>query len=134
MTEDPRAPVVMRTTTDPSVLAVARQVATAVALAAGMDGEGVQDVKVAVTEAFTNAVRHAYPDTGPGPVTLAAWTTPESMVVSVRDDGVGFHADGARGSGVGLLTMAALTAELSVRSSDLGTEVVMAFTLLPRMV
>jgi serine/threonine-protein kinase RsbW len=117
----------MRALAEPSAIAVARQVATAVALVAGMDAEGVQDVKVAVTEAVTNAVRHAYPDSAPGPVTFAAWTTSGTVVLSVRDDGVGFHADGGRESGVGMLTMAALTSELSVRTSERGTELILAF-------
>ncbi len=127
MTADPRVPVVMHALAEPSAIAVARQVATAVALEAGMDAEGVHDVKVAVTEAFTNTVRHAYPDSAPGPVTLAAWTTSGGVVLSVRDHGVGFHADRGGESGVGLLTMAALTSELSVRTSEHGTELIMAF-------
>jgi serine/threonine-protein kinase RsbW len=127
VTHDPRAPVVMRALAEPSAIAVARQVATAVALVAGMDAEGVQDVKVAVTEAFTNAVRHAYPDSAPGPVTVAAWTTSRAVVLSVRDEGVGVDAGRGHESGVGMLTMAALASELSVRTSERGTELIMAF-------
>lgn len=131
MTGDPRAPVVLRAPAQPSVIPVARQVATGAALVAGLDDEGVHDVKVAVTEACSNAVRHAYPDTLPGQVTLAAWTASDAVVISVRDDGVGFHQDEERGDGVGLLTMAALASEISVRSTAHGTEVVMAFRLPP---
>ena len=128
---DPRAPVVLRAPAEPSIIPVARQVATGVALVAGLDDEGVHDVKVAVTEACSNAVRHAYPDTLPGLVTLAAWMSSDSVVISVRDDGVGFHQEEERGDGVGLLTMAALASEISVRSTAHGTEVVMAFRLPP---
>jgi serine/threonine-protein kinase RsbW len=122
------APVVVRMPAKPGSLVLARQVATGLASVAGMSEECVGDVRVAVTEACTNVVRHAYPDGPPGPMTLSAWTGDGRLMIAVRDEGVGFCDDGRRASGVGLVTIAALAAEVGVRSSDgAGTEIVMAF-------
>jgi serine/threonine-protein kinase RsbW len=103
-------------------------VATGVADAIGMPDDAIADVKVAVTEACTNVVRHAYPDGPPGQMTLAAWTGGGRLMISVRDAGVGFCDDGRRTSGVGLVTIAALAADVAVRTHESrGTEIVMAF-------
>lgn len=127
--DDIRVPVVLVAPAEHATLSVARQVATGIALAAGLSDDEVADVKVAVTEACTNAIRHAYPDEAPGPLTLAAWVAAGRLMLSVRDRGVGLPGEG-RNDGVGLVTIAALAAEVAVRSLDgIGTEVVMAFDL-----
>lgn len=119
----------LRVPAEPGALIMARQVATGMASAAGMSEEAIADVKVAVTEACTNVVRHAYPDEAPGTMTISAWTGGGRLMIAVRDDGVGFCHDGRRTNGVGLITIAALAAEIGVRSYDgRGTEIVMAFT------
>jgi serine/threonine-protein kinase RsbW len=128
--EHVHAPVVMEATAEGPTLTVARQVATGAAVAAGLSGAALHDVKVAVTEACTNVIRHAYPDEAPGTLTLAVWTAGDRLVVSVRDRGVGFCDDGRRASGVGLITIAALASELNVTSHDgHGTEIIMAFAV-----
>lgn len=125
-----RIPVVLRMPATPDSLTVARQVATGVARAAGMTGEGVEDVKVAVTEACTNAVRHAYGAGRPGSVTLAAWVDGGLLHLSVRDRGEGFSPESAFQAGVGLLTIRAIARDAAVRSDGAnGTEVTMSFAL-----
>ena len=72
----------------PSNIGVARiAVAT---FAAGLDFTvpDVEEIKVAVSEAVSNAVLHAYPG-GSGDVTLRAFWEGDALVVEVEDQGIG---------------------------------------------
>lgn len=72
----------------PSNVGVARiAVAT---FAAGLDFTvpDVEEIKVAVSEAVSNAVLHAYPG-GPGEVTIQAAAGDGEIIVEVEDQGVG---------------------------------------------
>jgi serine/threonine-protein kinase RsbW len=94
-----------------------------------MAGERVEDVKVAVTEACTNAVHHAYSGE-PGWLTLAAWVDGGLLHLSVRDRGDGFSPESATQAGVGLITIRALARDVGIRSDGSGgTEVTMSFAL-----
>ena len=52
------------------------------------------DLKLALTEACSNSVRHAYPD-GEGVVEILYELHPDRLVVEVVDDGAGFDPDRA---------------------------------------
>jgi serine/threonine-protein kinase RsbW len=52
----------------------------------------VADLKLALTEAVSNSVRHAYAD-GSGYVSIAYELGPETLAVEVVDDGTGFDPD-----------------------------------------
>jgi serine/threonine-protein kinase RsbW len=68
------------------------------------------DVRLAVSEAVTNAVLHAYPEDEDGEVRLVTCAEPERLVVVVRDwggHGLRPRVD-SPGMGVGLPTMATL--------------------------
>lgn len=122
----------MRLPATPDSLTVARQVVTGVALAAGMSGEPVEDVKIAVTEACTNAARHAYDGGVPGEMTLSAWIDGGRLLVAVGDEGAGFAVRAGEESpqGVGLVAIRALAQEVELRAVDGGgTEIVMAFAI-----
>src|SRR5437660_12605949 len=54
------------------------------------------DLKLAVTEACSNSVRHGYGEDGEGVVEILYELQPDRLVVEVVDDGPGFDADGAR--------------------------------------
>ena len=95
------------------------------------------DVLLAVTEACTNVVQHAYGGDGNGrrgQMEIAAdWHEPDELVVVVRDRGRGFapRVD-SPGLGLGLPVIAALTRRLELQEPPGGgTEVVMAFALAP---
>ncbi len=51
------------------------------------------DLKLAITEACSNCVRHAYPD-GAGTVEIVYELRPDRLVVEVADDGAGFDPSG----------------------------------------
>lgn len=52
--------------------------------------ETLHDLKLAVTEACSNSVRHAYSDGRDGSVEVVYELHPDRLVVEVRDDGAGF--------------------------------------------
>lgn len=57
-----------------------------------LDDETMADLKLAVTEACTNSVRHAYGDNG-GTVDIVYELHDDRLVVVVSDDGAGFDPD-----------------------------------------
>jgi serine/threonine-protein kinase RsbW len=59
--------------------------------------EVLGDLKLAVTEACTNSVRHGYSD-GEGTVEIVYELQPDRLAVEVADDGPGFDAAGDRPS------------------------------------
>ena len=70
----------------------------------GVPAEVLGDLKLALTEACTNSVRHAY-DGGSGTVEIVYELYPDRLVVVVADQGEGFEYDlSANGDGDGELT------------------------------
>ena len=73
-----------------------------VAFAQELGFDDTSQIALAVSEAITNAVVHAYRDCEVGDVRVVACDKPESLVVVVRDYGAGCcRAPTARGSGSG---------------------------------
>ena len=60
----------------------------------GFPDDLLADLKLAITEACSNCVRHAYPD-GAGTVEIVYELRPDRLVVEVADDGPGFEPGGA---------------------------------------
>jgi len=56
--------------------------------------ETLGDLKLAVTEACSNSVRHGYGEAGDGVVEVLYELQPDRLVVEVVDDGPGFDAKG----------------------------------------
>jgi anti-sigma regulatory factor (Ser/Thr protein kinase) len=104
-----------------------RHVVGALAEAAHLPVARVHDVRLAVTEACTNVVRHAYPDE-PGRLELTAAVGPGGeLTVIVSDDGPGFRPR-PPGTGLGLPLMAAVAHEFEIdRTRERGTQVRMSF-------
>jgi serine/threonine-protein kinase RsbW len=97
-------------------------------------GERASDVLLAVTEACTNVVQHAYRDANADQdprIELTADRQDDVLLVAVRDVGHGFapRVD-SPGLGLGLPVIAALTRTVEIRPlTPSGTEVMMTFTL-----
>ena len=97
----------------------------------GMDADGCRDMAVAVSEAVTNVVRHAYPAGTPGPVLVAAASDDTHLTVRVTDRGAGGAGDTTgTGLGLGVPTMAALSERLEIGPGldGLGTTVTLEFS------
>jgi serine/threonine-protein kinase RsbW len=89
----------------------------------------VEDIKLAVTEACTNVVRHAYPTHPPGVLDVVAVAVGTSLTIVVTDEGGGFQprAD-TGGPGLGLPLMAAIAREFEIDQDRAGgTRVRMSF-------
>jgi serine/threonine-protein kinase RsbW len=66
--------------------------------------ETLGDLKLAVTEACSNSVRHAYRDDRQGSVDIVYELHADRLIVEVRDEGEGFVAAGAEAVGGSGLT------------------------------
>lgn len=83
-----------------------------------IEPETLADMKLAVTEACSNSIRHAYED-GNGTVSVRFTLEDEHVAIEVEDQGDGFEPQIARPfspnteSGMGLAIIEALTDELT---------------------
>ena len=114
----------------PENLALARLALAGIgSLAGASDGE-IADLKLAVTEACTNAILHAYGDGAAGDLVVRYRFRAATVEIEVEDDGSGFDPDdpGARvselgGEGMGLLIIRTLTDLLEIESDASGSRV-----------
>ncbi|HZT91893.1 MAG TPA: ATP-binding protein [Gaiellaceae bacterium] len=91
--------------------------------------EVLADLKLALTEACTNSVRHAYAD-GQGTVEITYELYPDRLAVEVADEGEGFSPPADRSApleeeelaegGLGIAIIQALADELEIRERSSG--------------
>ena len=116
---------------DSRYLALARLSLAGIAPLARLDEETLADLKLAVTEACANAVRHAYPGDLDGAVRLRVGLAPALLTVEVADDGRGMDAANLsswdvadmREEGMGFSIMRAVVDDVQVTASSTGTVV-----------
>ena len=82
-------PISLRIPSRSEYALIARLVVSQVGQAAGFGAEDVYDLKLAVTEAVTNVIRHAAVDS----FEIEYRASPEVVEVTVTDGGGGFEAD-----------------------------------------
>ena len=112
-----------------SGVGVMRREVAAFAGRAGMGDDGVGDVQLAVSEAATNAVVHAYREHDGG-LHVRAHVAGLELIVVVCDTGSGLAPrPDSPGLGLGMPLMASVTSRFHVVSQGRGTEVHMAFAL-----
>jgi serine/threonine-protein kinase RsbW len=111
-------------------VAVVRHAIGGLGEALDIDDQTLSDVKLAVTEACTNAVVHAYPD-GEGPLEVAAYLREDRLMLVVRDEGRGIvPRTDSPGLGLGLPLIATLAEALELGTDDSErTEVRMIFRI-----
>jgi serine/threonine-protein kinase RsbW len=89
----------------------------------------VEDMRVAVTEACTNVVRHAYTDQGDMSVDVDLSGPGMCVVVEDQGRGIGAGTDSG-GPGLGLSLIAALTSEVQIeRGRARGSRLSMRFAI-----
>jgi anti-sigma regulatory factor (Ser/Thr protein kinase) len=110
----------------------ARHAVTAFAREAGVSNSRLTDIALAVSEACSNVVVHAYRDTAPGLLEVAARRPSDWLEIEVSDRGAGMAPrTDSPGMGVGLPLIAEVTDSFEVRAArEQGTRVVMRFPLL----
>jgi anti-sigma regulatory factor (Ser/Thr protein kinase) len=113
-------------------IAVVRHAFGALGEALAVDEQILSNIRLAVTEACTNVVVHAYPDGEEGQLEILATLQEEKLVVVVRDEGPGIGPrPDSPGLGLGLPLIASLTesVQLGRDDEDERTEVRMTFPL-----
>jgi serine/threonine-protein kinase RsbW len=119
----------------PENVAVVRHVLGAFAEALQLPDPAIEDMRLAVTEACTNVVRHAYSDGEPGPVEILIRPEGDELLVVVSDRGRGLapSADSS-GPGLGLPLIAALSHSFEIEQvPDNGSRLRMSFLRRPEL-
>ena len=109
-------------------ITLGRLALTAIARVRPLSEETLSDLKLALTEACTNSVRHAYREGRAGTVEILYQIAPDRLVVEVADDGQGFEpADlGGRGNGdlseggLGIAIIRAVADEVEIDERESG--------------
>ncbi len=115
---------------EPETVPRARRAVTDFARGAGADLRQVDAVRLASSEAITNAVAHAYRDR-PGPVYVTAAVVEGELWILIADDGCGLQPRTDRpGLGLGLGLISQVSDDLAIvpRATG-GTEVRMRFNI-----
>lgn len=122
-------PISLKIPSRPEYVLLARLVVTQVGQMAGLGPERVYDLKLAVTEAATNVIRHAAVDS----FEIEYRANPRTVEITVIDAGGGFDADDLTGApdgqgGFGLTVIRDLVDEIALESSaDGGTRLRMTW-------
>ncbi len=104
-------------------VALARLALSGLADIASLSDDVVADLKLALTEAVSNSVRHAYAG-GAGFVSVAYELTPHALGIEVVDDGAGFdparppalEGEELTEGGLGIAIIRTIADELEIRS------------------
>jgi serine/threonine-protein kinase RsbW len=83
--------VTLRVPPKAEYLALCRLVLAGIARVHGIDDETVADLKLAITEACSNAIRHAYPADADGDIELRIDVGDGRVTIEVADTGRGFE-------------------------------------------
>jgi anti-sigma regulatory factor (Ser/Thr protein kinase) len=120
----------LRCAAEPASVPELRTVTREYAALLSLEPQLTYEVCLAVTEAVTNAVLHAFVDRAPGTITLIAEPADRQVVFSVRDDGRGLTPRmDSPGLGLGIPMLGRLCAHFDVGPGPggTGTEVRMVF-------
>lgn len=122
----PTEPIVLELPSSSEYILLARLVVSCVGQLAGFEPEDIYDMKLAVTEAATNVIRHAVVES----FHIEYRAFPRAVEVTVVDRGGGFDVGELAGKpgehgGFGLAVIRGLVDELAVDSSADGTHLKM---------
>jgi serine/threonine-protein kinase RsbW len=116
-------------------IALGRLAVTGLLRTRAVEPEVIADVKLALTEACSNSIRHAYADGRQGRVEIRYELADGSLAVEVSDEGGGFDPElldagpgGLDEGGLGIAIIRALTDDLSIGPRSGGTGYCVRFT------
>jgi serine/threonine-protein kinase RsbW len=102
-------------------ITLCRLALTGIARLRSLSDELVADLKLALTEAASNSVRHAYGEQDVGVVEICYELLPDRLVIEVTDDGEGFdpaspgdERDGLSEGGLGIAIIRAIADEVEI--------------------
>jgi anti-sigma regulatory factor (Ser/Thr protein kinase) len=126
---DPPAALELTLPAEPAAVARIRSAVRQFAAAHGADQHVLVSIALAVSEAATNAVLHAFVDREPGVIRTVASAGPHVLIVRIIDNGRGMQPrTDSPGLGIGLPTMSQMSSALDIRpATDGGTDVCMTF-------
>lgn len=134
MTTETASKVELRIPARPEFVSVARLAVSAVASRMEFKYDDIEDIKLVVGEACTNAIQHALDESRPqDEVVICCWPSAEELIIEVRDKGKGFDPVSVRKEaeegtlserGLGLLLIESLMDEVEFQSTPAsGTQV-----------
>jgi serine/threonine-protein kinase RsbW len=105
----------------PEYITLCRLALTGIARLRPLSDELVADLKLALTEAASNSVRHAYGEEDVGAVEISYQLLPDRLVIEVTDDGEGFDpsaqllaSDGLSEGGLGIAIIRAIADDVEI--------------------
>lgn len=111
----------------PEYITLGRLALTAIAGLRPLSDETLHDLKLALTEACTNSVKHAYDGEGAGSVDIVYELHGDRLAVEVGDAGAGFDpgtttagADKLEEGGLGIAIIRAVTDEVEIAEREGG--------------
>jgi serine/threonine-protein kinase RsbW len=112
----------------PEYITLGRLALTGIAGLRQLSEETLHDLKLALTEACTNSVRHAYHGGRQGTVEILYELQPDRLAVEVGDDGPGFDPEARLNGededleegGLGIAIIRALTDEVEIGGRESG--------------
>jgi serine/threonine-protein kinase RsbW len=123
----------------PEYITLGRLALTALAGVRPVSDETLYDLKLALTEACTNSVRHAYENDRAGNVEIVYELQPDRLVIEVGDEGAGFepledgngHEGELEEGGLGIEIIRALADEVEIGTREEGGSRLRFVKLLP---
>jgi serine/threonine-protein kinase RsbW len=102
-------------------ITLCRLALTGIARVRSLSDETLADLKLALTEAASNSVRHAYAENHAGVVEISYELLPDRLVIEVADEGGGFEPAEAEGApeelsegGLGIAIIRAIADEVEI--------------------
>lgn len=109
----------------PEFITLSRLALTGLVRSGSLPEETVADLKLALSEAVSNSVRHAYADGRAGIVEVLYQLRPDQIAIEVVDDGPGFDPEAfakeegeLSEGGLGIAIIRALSDEFEIGSRD----------------
>ena len=115
----------LRIPAKPEYITLCRLALTGIAQVRSIGDDVMAELKLALTEAVSNSVRHAYGPDGGGHVDVVYELRPDAIRIEVVDDGAGFDPDEAPSfegeelseGGLGIAIIRSIADEFELRSS-----------------
>ena len=111
----------------PEYITLCRLALTGIARVRQFSDEVLADLKLALTEAASNSVRHAYGENDPGVVEISYELHPDRLVIEVTDEGEGFDPAASGGppdelseGGLGIAIIRAVADEVEIATQPDG--------------